>query len=296
MSLPRDLYVGFTGSPLDRAEPARHDAAALAALAANPAALLLDMPDYLPPAADCALVWRPFTPLPPEETLLLGLIDGIPRFARIDPDAVAAKRWPELMTLLDSLSPGEAGTYAAARSVLDWHARHRFCANCGAKTAPHHAGWARLCPICATEHYPRTDPVVIMLAEYEANGEKRVLIGRQPGFAPGRYSALAGFVEVGETIEEAVARELREEAGVVATSVCYVASQPWPFPSQLMIACIATVMDDAVTLDMAELEDAKWVDRAEVEAALRGDEDAVFGAPPRYAIANSLFRAWLAGQ
>jgi len=129
-----------------------------------------------------------------------------------------------------------------------------------------------------------------MLAEYE----DRVLVGRQPGFAPGRYSALAGFVEVGESIEEAVARELREEAGVVATAVRYIASQPWPFPSQLMIACIASATDATIALDMAELEDAKWVDRAEVEASLRGDADAVFGAPPRYAIANSLFRAWLA--
>ena len=284
------LYVGFTGSPLDRAEIARHDADALAALAANPNALLLDLPDYLPPTEDGALAWQPYAPLPPEERLLLGLIDGIPRFAHIDPQAVAARRWAELMTLLDGLSPGEAGVYATARSVLDWHARHRFCANCGTKTAPHHAGWARLCPHCGTEHYPRTDPVVIMLAEYQ----DRVLVGRQPTFAPGRYSALAGFVEVGESIEEAVARELREEAGVVATSVRYVASQPWPFPSQLMVACIAQVADDAITLDMTELEDAKWVDRLEVEAALRGDAGAVFGAPPRYAIANSLFNAWLA--
>lgn len=286
------LYVGFTGSPLDRAEPARHNADALAALAANPAALLLDMPDYLPPARDGALAWQPFTPLPIDETLLLGLIDGIPRFARIDPQAAPAKRWAELMTLLDGLEPGEAGTYAAARSVLDWHARHRFCAFCGTKTAPHHAGWARLCPNCATEHYPRTDPVVIMLAEFE----DRILVGRQSSFAPGRYSALAGFIEAGESIEEAVARELREEAGVVATAIRYVASQPWPFPSQLMVACIATVADDTITLDMAELEDAKWVDRAQVEASLRGDADAVFGAPPRYAIANTLFGAWLAGK
>jgi NAD+ diphosphatase len=285
-----NLYVGFIGSPLDRVEPVRQDPEALAALAANPSALLLDLEDYVPRVANGALTWRPFTPLPPEETLLLGLIDGVPRFARIDPAAVAAKRTPELMTLLDSLSTGEAGTYAAARSVLDWHARHRFCANCGAVSLPHRAGWARLCPTCGTEHYPRTDPVVIMLAEYDG----RVLVGRQPGFAPGRYSALAGFVEVGESIEEAVARELREEAGVIATGVRYIASQPWPFPSQLMIACIATLADDVVTLDLAELEDAKWVSREEVAAALAGDADAAFGAPPRYAIANTLFRAWLA--
>jgi NAD+ diphosphatase len=133
--------------------------------------------------------------------------------------------------------------------------------------------------------------VVIMLAEH---GD-RVLVGRQPAFAPGRYSALAGFVEAGESIEEAVARELREEAGVVATSVRYVASQPWPFPSQLMIACIAYVADDRITLDPSELEDAKWVGRDQVAAALAGDATAAFGAPPRYAIANSLFNAWLRG-
>ena len=284
------LYVGFTGSPLDRVEPVRHDTSALAALVANPAALLLELKDYVPQAADGALAWRPFTSLPAEELLLLGLIDGVPRFAHIDPTARAATRTPELMALLDSLAAGEAGTYATARSLLDWHARHRFCANCGAPSVPFRAGWARQCPACGTEHYPRTDPVAIMLAEYQ----DRVLVGRQPNFAPGRYSALAGFIEVGESIEEAVARELREEAGVVATSVRYVASQPWPFPSQLMVACIASVADDVVTLDLAELEDAKWVDRAEVAAALAGDAQAVFGAPPRYAIANSLFRAWLA--
>jgi len=140
------------------------------------------------------------------------------------------------------------------------------------------------------EHFPRTDPVVIMLAEHD----DKVLVGRQAVFPPGRYSALAGFVEVGESVEEAVARELVEEAGVRATSVRYVVSQPWPFPSQLMIACIATLADDVVTLDLAELEDVKWVSREEVAAALAGDADAAFGAPPRYAIANTLFRAWLA--
>ncbi|WP_442678442.1 NAD(+) diphosphatase [Sphingomonas sp. ASY06-1R] len=290
------LYVGFTGSRLDRIEPARQDAQALAALAADPRALILDMPDYVPEVAACALAWRPLTPLPAEELLLLGVIDTIPRFARIDPKAVAARRTPELMSLLDGLSAGEAGTYAAARSVLDWHARHRFCANCGASSVPHHAGWARHCNQCGTEHYPRTDPVAIMLAEYDDGVEKRVLIGRQASFPEGRYSALAGFIEVGESIEEAVARELHEEAGVAATSVRYIASQPWPFPSQLMVACIATVADDVITLDMAELEDARWATRADVAAALADAPDAPFRAPPRYAIANTLFHAWLDEQ
>jgi NAD+ diphosphatase len=282
--------IGFTGSPLDRSEPARKDPRILATLAADPRALLLDLTDYVPGISDGRLNWLPFVPLPPNEMLLLGVIGDVPRFARIDPAAEGARRSWELMALLDSLQAGEAATYATARSVLDWHARYRFCANCGAMSHPHHAGWARLCASCGSEHFPRTDPVVIMLAEHEG----RVLVGRQPAFPPGRYSALAGFVEVGESIEEAVARELKEEAGVVAKTVRYVASQPWPFPSQLMIACIANTIDDRLTIDTTELEDAKWVDRAQVAAALSGVEDAAFGAPPRYAIANSLFHAWLA--
>jgi NAD+ diphosphatase len=118
-------------------------------------------------------------------------------------------------------------------------------------------------------------------------------VGRQASFAPGSYSALAGFVEVGESIEEAVARELFEEAGVRATSVRYVASQPWPFPSSLMMGCVAPVANDALTLDINEIEDAMWVTRAEVAASLAGDPDARFTSPPPLAIAHTLFRRWL---
>jgi NAD+ diphosphatase len=194
--------------------------------------------------------------------------------------------------MLEHLPPAEASTYAAARSLVDWHSRHGFCAYCGGTTEPFRAGWARRCASCSAEHFPRTDPVVIMLAEHEG----RALIGRQPGFPPGRYSALAGFVEVGESIEEAVARELWEEAGVRATSVRYLASQPWPFPSSLMMACIAPVESDAITLDTTELEDAKWVSRDDVAASMAGDPDALFIAPPPFAIAHTLFRRWLAGS
>jgi NAD+ diphosphatase len=136
--------------------------------------------------------------------------------------------------------------------------------------------------------FPRVDPVVIMLAEHDG----RVLLGRQPRFPPRRFSALAGFVEPGESIEEAVARELAEEAGVAATNVRYVASQPWPFPGSLMIACLADAADDALTLDGDELEDAIWVDRAGVRAALAGEPAAPFLAPPPYAIAHSLLAHW----
>ena len=132
-----------------------------------------------------------------------------------------------------------------------------------------------------------------MLAEHGEGSRARVLVGRQPGFPPGRYSALAGFLEPGESIEEAVARELHEEAGVTASSVRYVASQPWPFPSQLMIACVARVEQDAITLDETELDDAIWVDRAGIAAALAGEADAPFLPPPPYAVAHTLLARWL---
>ena len=286
------MTPGITGSPLDREEPARHDPARLAELAADPAALLLPLTDYAPEVADERLGWVPLTRLPPGELALLGTIDGIPRFARLDPAAPAARRSPELFALLAQLRSDEAATYAAARSLLDWHARHRFCANCGSPTEPIRAGWARLCPACRTEHFPRTDPVVIMLGQNGTGEQARALVGRQPQFPPGSYSALAGFVEVGEALEEAVRRELKEEAGVVAGVVRFVASQPWPFPSQLMIACIAQVEDDALTIDYAELEDAKWVTRDEVRRALAGADDATFKTPPPFAIAYTLLQTW----
>ena len=153
------------------------------------------------------------------------------------------------------------------------------------------AGWSRHCDGCGADHFPRTDPVVIMLAEHRG----RVLVGRQHSWAQGRYSALAGFVEPGETIEEAVARELFEEAGVRVRDVRYLMSQPWPFPSSLMIACIAQADDDALTLDETEIEAAFWVDTDGVRAALAEEEDAPFQAPPPMAVAWHLLDQWLAG-
>jgi NAD+ diphosphatase len=199
---------------------------------------------------------------------------------------VARSRPP--FAILDALQSADASTYAAARSLIDWHARHPFCPRCGHSTSVFRAGWGRRCDTCATEHYPRTDAVVIMLAQH---GD-RVLVGRQPRFPPRRYSALAGFLEVGESLEEAVARELREEAGLITQRVHYLGSQPWPFPSQLMLACVAEVESDALQLDGAELDDAMWVTKDDVRAALRDDPGARFLAPPHYAIAHSLLRHW----
>jgi NAD+ diphosphatase len=174
-------------------------------------------------------------------------------------------------------------------SLSSWHRRHGFCANCGSPSDVVRGGWSRQCPACQAEHYPRVDPVVIMLAEHD----DRLLLGRQPQYPPGRYSALAGFLEVGETIEAAVARELFEEAGVTVSDIRYVASQPWPFPSSLMIGCTARAIDDRLTVDTTELEDARWFTRAEVAAAVAGTSDAAFIAPPPFAIARTLLEHWL---
>jgi NAD+ diphosphatase len=282
---------GFTGSAIDRADHLRLDTARMEALADDPRARLMLL-SILDPVLDeeGRLTWSTLAEYGEGADLIfLGLEDGEPRFAPLV-RADGMTRW-SVYPLLDRMAPGDAALWGAARSLNEWHNRNRFCSVCGAGTELFRAGWGRKCPGCTAEHYPRVDPVVIMLAQHQG----RVLLGRQPQYPPGRYSALAGFVEPGESIEEAVAREILEEAGVRVSDVRYVASQPWPFPGSLMIACVAAAQDDAITLDTNELEDARWFDRAAVEAALRGDGDAPFKAPPRFAIAHTLLRRWLDG-
>ncbi|UNU44208.1 NAD(+) diphosphatase [Sphingopyxis sp. YF1] len=285
------LPLGFTGARLDRADQIRTDAAAFAAAAADPRAtcLALDGIDFVPGERG-GLLWEPLDARDDRALMLLGIDDaGAPRFVReAEAGARVDARSRTVMRLLPLLSTEEAALYGGARSLVDWHARHRFCAVCGAATDLFRGGWGRKCGACGAEHFPRVDPVVIMLAEYE----DRVLVGRQPGFPPGFFSALAGFVEPGESLEEAVARELFEEAGIHVSDVSYVASQPWPFPSSLMIGCRAVAAGSALTLDTTEIEAAMWVDRAEVRAALAGDMGASFVAPPPLAIARYLLEDW----
>ena len=284
------LAPGFTGSTLDRADPLRQDPEALAAAMGDWRARLLVLDNFEPELdGEGRLVWTNLADAPEGSALiLLGLDGDKPCFAALTPGMKPpAGRPMRMFGLLDRLAPGEAATYAAARSVLDWHTRHRFCANCGTETAIFRAGWGRRCPNCHAEHFPRVDPVVIMIAEHEG----RALLGRQSAWPPGRYSALAGFLEPGESIAEAVAREIMEEAGVRVTDVRYIASQPWPFPSSLMIACVGMAEDDAITLDTHELEDAIWVSRDIVREILAGG-DGPFLPPPPYAIAHTLLTAW----
>ena len=278
---------GFTGSRIDRADELRLDPGRIAALAARPEARLLQLSGLDPVLDGGRLAW---SPMPDQaELLFLGLDEGEPRFAALQHLASGGQRAFGVFALLNVMTPADAALWGTARSLIEWHNRHRFCSNCGQPSQLFRAGWGRKCAACSAEHYPRVDPVVIMLAEYDG----KVLVGRQPQYPAGRYSALAGFVEPGESIEEAVARELFEEAGLRVSNVRYVASQPWPFPGSLMIACIATADGDALTLDGNELEDAKWVDRAGVAAALAGETGAPFLAPPHFAIASTLFERWL---
>ncbi len=239
------------------------------------------------------LAWGSLAEAAPDADLIfLGLEQGKPRFAALPPPDIAVDaRSRTCWRVLPFLAADQVALYGAARSLIDWHARHRFCANCGNPTVMAKGGWQRDCPSCQAQHFPRTDPVVIMLAEHDGS----VLVGRQHGWPAGRFSALAGFLEPGESLEEAVARELFEEAGVRTTSVRYVASQPWPFPSSLMVGCIAQVASRDLVLDESEIEAAMWVDHAAVAASMAGDPAASFIAPPPFAIAHSLFAHWLAG-
>jgi NAD+ diphosphatase len=234
----------------------------------------------------------------PEERIFLGSLDGQPVLAglaaaeaadlfRDDPAFLVADL--RAIAMRGLVRAGELGMLASAKSLLDWHRRHRFCARCGSPTAAAQAGYRRDCAACGAQHFPRTDPVVIMLV---ADGD-HCLLGRQAHFAPGMYSCLAGFLEPGETIEDAVRRETLEEAGIRVGRVAYASSQPWPFPSSLMIGCVAEALSREITIDRSELEDARWFHRDEIRLMLDlAHPEKLFAANP-IAIAHHLIRGWM---
>jgi len=281
------LTTGFTGSPLDRADQLRNDSAALEALRSGSEARFAAFVDLRPLVDELGEPrWLTNSEVPAElYAIFLGLHDGNAYFAvSVPPDEHAM----ELRTAAARMSPGNLAILAQARSLLSWHANHQHCAKCGAHTQPAKGGYQRICEseACRAEHFPRTDPVVIMLV---TDGD-RCLLGRQPKFPPGYYSTLAGFVEAGESIEEAVAREVFEEAGVSVSRVSYIASQPWPFPSSLMIGCFAEAATTEIQIDATELEDAKWFTKGEARAALAGAGP--FKCSPRFAISYTLLKTW----
>jgi NAD+ diphosphatase len=235
---------------------------------------------------------------PSTETIFLGLHDGAARFGiGIKPaDAEALKSRNDLF-IIDLRSIAVQGLVAAdhlpplaeAKAMLHWHARHRFCSNCGAASNVAECGWKRVCPNCKVEHFPRTDPVVIMLA---VRGN-RALLGRSGRFAATMWSCLAGFVEPGEAIEDAVRRETLEEAGIKCGRVSYLFSQPWPFPMSLMIGCRAEALNDDIRMDDQELVDARWFSKDELAGMLMRKHPDGLTCPPPVAIAHQIIRDWV---
>jgi len=243
--------------------------------------------------------WRPLDPSTlehdyDEPLVLLGLEGGAPRFAATLSSAPADEdgvKWIDIRSLgvQGLLAPDELSALGQARALLDWHANHKHCAKCGAKTRSAAGGFRRLCPACSAEHYPRVNPVVIVVVTCDGH----LLLGRSPHFPPLRYSALAGFMEPGESIAEAARREILEEAGVTVTALHYHSDQPWPFPSSLMIGCVAEAATLDIEVDRTELEDARWFPVAEARQILEGTHPDGLNAPPPFAIAHHLIRAAL---
>lgn len=296
------MGTGFAGNRLDRIAEARDNLPPMASLARRADALICLLFD------DKALVTAGDAPralhavsvaeavgVDLGSAILLGFEDGAPRLAAAiaPPAEEMALQAVDMRTLaMDGrLSPHELGVLAQARSLLYWHGRHGFCANCGSASKMALGGYRRDCPSCGTQHFPRTDPVVIMLA---IDGERCVL-GRQYRFRAGVYSCLAGFMEPGETIEDAVRREIREEAGIEVGAVAYHASQPWPFPSNLMIGCFAEAISFDLVREVEELEDVRWFKRSELPAMLAGSHAEGVQVPPTMAIAYHLIKAYADG-
>ena len=236
-----------------------------------------------------------------EDVVFLGEAKGVAYFSvdlsdREDPLAGplrGAGRFVELRQVGAAMSGRGANLLAYARAMATWHRRHRFCGQCGAATASRNAGHLRVCTACGTEHFPRTDPAVIMLVHTEAGDGGSCLLGRQASWPPGMFSALAGFVEPGESLESAVAREVREETGIAVDTVRYHSSQPWPFPTSIMLGFYATSPGGDVQVDTEELEQAVWATRSELEYALRARE---LRLPPPFSIARRLIDDWLRAE
>lgn len=305
--MPITPQNAFAGNPLDRGGDRRNEPGWIADQAADAhavaAVLWQGQPLLEQTTGEPRLAWlgldRART-LGPAREVFLGLWKGAPVFAveldGADDPATGPLQglgaFSDMRAAAAVLSPADLAMAGGARSLFDWARRHGFCANCGAATQDVSGGWKRRCPSCGAEHFPRVDPVAIMLPVFKGGAEPVCLLGRQAGWPAGRMSALAGFVEPGESLEEACARETLEEAGLEVTAVRYHSSQPWPFPSQLMIGLICEVASMDARPDEAELEAVAWLTKTEARACLEGAHPTI-KPPPPFAIAQTLLQAWV---
>lgn len=308
--------VTFGGSRLNRAAELRGNDDAIAARWADPSAGVVPFWRGKPMFAGEAAAWLPAShevfKHRVDDPIFLGLDKAGPRFAvnvstwepEEKPDTLGAffdpseQTYPgmkdgyvfaELRGRMTRITPRDAELLATSRALLEWHRTHPYCARCGGKSQMAMAGWQRDCTACEAHHFPRTDPVVIMLITHGNS----ILIGRSHGWPEGMYSLLAGFVEPGETIEAAVRREVFEEAGIKVGQVDYLASQPWPFPSSLMLGCHGVAQSREITVDPQEIDDALWITREEAMQAIAGDHPKI--KPARGgSIARFLLTNWLA--
>jgi NAD+ diphosphatase len=266
----------------------RTDAAWLAEQWADPATRVLVLAGgRFPVGGDGASVkWLAPAEAPAGERLLLGERDGVTHFAVLPRGFRAPDDWGTLRTLGPSLSPVDAGFVVQAQALAEWHRAHRFCARCGGGLVVSGGGYVLTCESCERQHFPRTDPAVIMLV---VDPDDRALLGRQPSWPTGRFSTLAGFVDPGESLEQAVAREVMEEAGIEVGDVTYFGNQPWPFPSSLMVGFFARARTTEINVDGDEIEEARWFSREEV---LAGAEAGTLVLPGGISISRSLVEAW----
>jgi len=301
----------FSGNPLDRASERRSDPAWLAERLRDPETRIVplwQLKPFLAPGDVAGAAWLApelVLPLaaPGVEPVFLGVGEGVAHFAldvsaADEPEArdplAGHGRFVDLRAAAAGLAATDAAILAQAKALVGWHANHRFCSVCGARTEPREAGSLRRCTNepCRAQHFPRTDPVVIMMV---VRGD-RCLLGRQPAFPPEVFSALAGFVEPGETVEEAVRREVLEEAGIEVEDVRYHSTQPWPFPSSLMIGCFARAVTEEIRICPTEIEEARWIAREDLKAVLLGARDRCLRVPAPLAIAHQLMKAWVEGE
>jgi NAD+ diphosphatase len=283
----------------DRATDRRADGEWLAAAWARARVVLISGDSRTPVDGDRVVLATP-ADAPPGPRRFLGLVDGDPIFA-VTADS-AGGHWRTLREFAGVADELDAALVVSAVALEQWHQRHPRCPRCGGETVETKAGWTRTCADDGSEHFPRTDPAVIMLVHDDAG---RALLGRGPQWAPGRFSTLAGFVEPGESLEAAVAREVFEEVGVAVRDIRYVGSQPWPFPASLMVGFVAT-LDGApdLRLDPAEMAEAGWFTRAEIAQAIDWTDDesaplpgrTLQAVPPRLSISRYLIDGWLAGE